>query len=139
MRSRKTGIALAVLGLGAAIVLFIALRSDNETAVTTTRQTQSGGDQQPGQPRPKVPTIVVRNGEPLGGVQEFRVAGGGLIRFKVKSDVADEVHLHGYDISKPVTSGGEVGFAVPAAIQGVFEVELENAAVPLAEITVSPG
>jgi hypothetical protein len=72
-------------------------------------------------------------------VQEFTFTQGDEINFVVKSDVADEVHFHGYDIGKDVAAGGQVEFNVPATISGVFEVELENRVVPLAEITVNPS
>ena len=51
----------------------------------------------------------------------------------------EEVHLHGYDVAMDVAAGGKVEFDVPATIDGVFEVELEDRVVPLAEITVTPG
>ena len=53
--------------------------------------------------------------------------------------MADHVHLHGYDVFQDVSAGGKVEFNVPATIPGVFEVELEDRVVPLAEITVEPG
>lgn len=146
MGSRRTGIAVALLGLAAAVVLFVALRDENETTTVApsqeageARQTGSGDDKQGPRPKPRPTTIVVRNGEPVGGVKELSFPRGGVIRFTVESDVADEVHLHGYDIAKPVKAGGKVSFAVPAEIDGVFEVELENAVIPLAEVTVNPG
>ena len=74
----------------------------------------------------------------MGGVRELTFEKGGRIRFIVDSDVTDEVHLHGYDIAKPVEAGGRVQFDVPASIEGVFEVELEERVVPLAEVTVNP-
>ncbi len=85
-----------------------------------------------------MPTIVVRGAKPVGGVQDLTFEQGERIRFIVKSDVTDEVHLHGYDIPKPVKAGGSVEFDVPATIEGVFEVELEERVVPLAEVTVNP-
>jgi hypothetical protein len=72
-------------------------------------------------------------------VAELEFERGERIRFVVRSDVADHVHLHGYDVFMDVEAGGEVEFDVPATIDGVFEVELEDRVVPLAEITVSPG
>ncbi|MQA76475.1 MAG: hypothetical protein GEU88_19485 [Solirubrobacterales bacterium] len=85
-----------------------------------------------------VPTIVVEGGQPVGGVQDLTFSKGDDIRFIVKSDVADHVHLHGYDVMEDVPAGGQVEFDVPATIDGVFEVELEDRVVPLAEITVQP-
>ena len=140
MESRKLGLALAVLAAAAAIVLFVVLRdadSDSGGSSTTTPATQSpSGDKPPAQNLPT--TIVVRGAQPVGGVQELTFEKGGRIRFIVESDVTDEVHLHGYDIAKPVEAGGRVQFDVPASIEGVFEVELEERVVPLAEVTVNP-
>ena len=150
MQSRKLGLAMAVLAAAVAIVLFVVLRDDDSdsggsTATTPTAQTPGangpatgpGGGQ--GQPNgANLPTIVVRGGQPVGGVQELSFEQGERIRFAVQSDVADEVHLHGYDIGKNVDAGGEVKFDVPASIEGVFEVELEERVVPLAEVTVNP-
>ena len=82
---------------------------------------------------------MVEGGEPAGGVQELTFTEGDEIRFRVESDVADEVHLHGYDVSEDVEAGGTAEFDVPATLTGVFEVELEQRVVPLAEITVEPS
>lgn len=86
----------------------------------------------------KVPTVVVRNGEPVGGIEELEYDAGDQIRFEVTSDVADEVHVHGYDLSQNVAAGGTVSFDFPAEIEGIFEVELEGRAEQIAEIQVNP-
>lgn len=144
-------VALALAAVIAAAVLFVVLRDDgaDEPATTTAQPTTTtaqptttnagdgGGAEKP--PEPEVATIVVRNGGPVGGVAELEFTEGGRIRFVVESDVADEVHLHGYDVSEEVPAGGRAEFDVPASIAGVFEVELEEQVVPLAEITVKPG
>lgn len=85
-----------------------------------------------------VPTIVVRDGEPVGGVRELEYGAGEEIRFRVESDVADEVHVHGYDIAKEVPAAGSVEFDFPADIEGIFEVELEDRAAQIAELRVNP-
>ncbi|MCW3039116.1 MAG: hypothetical protein JWM31_1021 [Solirubrobacterales bacterium] len=89
-------------------------------------------------PAPAVPAIVVTGGKPDGGIQKIEVAKGDEVRFTVRSDVADEIHVHGYDLMKDVAKGGSVSFAFPAKIDGIFEVELENAGVQIAELRVSP-
>jgi Cu-Zn family superoxide dismutase len=86
----------------------------------------------------KVPTVVVRNGEPLGGVAELEYSAGEDVRFEVTSDVADEVHVHGYDFAQLVQAGGTVSFDFPAEIEGIFEVELEDRKTQIAELTVNP-
>jgi hypothetical protein len=84
------------------------------------------------------PTIVVKNGEPVGGVQELEYNAGDQVRFKVESDVADEIHVHGYDLMKDVPAGGSVTFSFPAEIEGIFEVELEERKEQIAELRVNP-
>jgi len=85
-----------------------------------------------------VPTITVKNGEPVGGVQELEYSAGDRVRFKVDSDVADEIHIHGYDLMKDVPAGGSVSFSFPAEIEGIFEVELEGRKEQIAELRVNP-
>ena len=82
---------------------------------------------------------MIKDGQPVGGVQDLSFTQGDDIRFKVESDVADEVHFHGYDVGMDVEAGGSVTFDVPATDAGVFEVELEERVVPIAEITVNPS
>jgi hypothetical protein len=149
MQSRRMAAAIAVIGVIAAVVLFVVLRDDDDgepnVAATTTETTTpangggGGGEKPEPPPEPELATIVVKNGQPVGGVQELEFDNGGRIRFLVESDIDEEVHLHGYDVSKEVSAGGEVEFDVPATIEGVFEVELEESVVPLAEITVGPA
>jgi hypothetical protein len=86
----------------------------------------------------KVPTIVIRNGEPVGGIKELEYDAGDEIRFEVTSDVADEVHIHGYDLMQDVPAGGTVSFDFPAEIEGIFEAELEGRKEQIAEIRVNP-
>jgi len=85
-----------------------------------------------------VPTITIKSGEPVGGVQEFEYSAGDQVRFKVDSDVADEIHIHGYDLMKDVAAAGSVSFSFPAEIEGIFEVELEGRKEQIAELRVNP-
>ncbi len=86
----------------------------------------------------KVPTVVIRNGEPVGGIKELEYSAGDEIRFEVISDVADEVHVHGYDLMKDVPAGGTVSFDFPAEIEGIFEAELEGRKEQILELRVNP-
>jgi hypothetical protein len=157
------GAALAIVAVAVAAVLFVVLRDDDSeeseptaTVATTATETNggggepqaggggggqgngSGGNEQP-PPKPEVPTIFLRNGQPLGGVEELSFSQGDDIRFKVGSDRAWEIHFHGYDVSKEVSAGGSVSFNVPAELEGVFEVEVEQTATQIAEISVNPS
>lgn len=108
-----------------AIVLLIVLNNGSEGG----KSSDAGG---------RTAVIVVKNAKPVGGVQQLTFNKGEPIRFKVESDVSDEVHFHGYDIGKDVKAGGSVSFDVPATIEGRFEVELESRKEQIAEITVNP-
>lgn len=88
--------------------------------------------------KPRIPTIVIRNGEPVGGVEELEYSAGDEIRFGVKSNVADEVHVHGYDVEKEVPAGGTATLSFPADIEGIFEVELHGSGTQIAELRVNP-
>jgi hypothetical protein len=99
----------------------------------------SGGDSSDsGSTTKGVMTIVIKHGKPVGGVAQLTYNEGEEVRFKVDSDVSDEVHMHGYDIMKDVKAGGSVSFDFPATIEGVFEAELEGRKEQILELTVNP-
>lgn len=100
-----------------------------EGAAPAEGEAQAGGE---------VPTIVVRDGEPVDGVAELEYSAGDEIRFRVSSDAAEEIHVHGYDIAKDVPAGGTVEFAFPAELEGIYEAELEELGVQIAELRVNP-
>lgn len=108
-----------------AIVLFVVLENG------------SGGDHGRTEGN-RLTTIVVKHGKPVGGIAQLTYNEGETVRFKVDSDVGDEVHMHGYDVIKDVKAGGSVTFEFPATIEGVFEAELENRKEQILELTVNP-
>jgi hypothetical protein len=140
----------AVIAVVAIVVFAIGGSSDDSSSaaeVTATptpqQQVQGTATASPtatGQARaePQPVKIVVQGGEPKGGVKKLELSQGDQAVFTVQSDVADEIHVHGYDFKKDVPKGGSVGFDFPAKITGVFEVELENAGVQIASLTVNP-
>jgi hypothetical protein len=125
--SANTGrVLVGVAAVAAAVVLLIVLSSggSNESA------TSDAG---------KVPTIVVgKDGKPVGGIADLTYKKGDQIHFRVKSAVADEIHVHGYDLMKDVKAGGTVAFDFPASIEGVFEAELEGRKEQIIELRVEP-
>jgi hypothetical protein len=134
-----------VAALAAVVVLFIVFaggddEGDNQTSTTTSQaQTKPSSGTTSGEPEVAADQqITVRDGKPVGGVKKLSYKSGDRIRFVVTSDVADEVHVHGYDIAKDVEAGGSVRFSFPAKLEGVFEVELESRKEQIAELRVSP-
>ena len=152
MRSNVVRVIGGVAAVALAIVLLVVLKDDGgESSESQIRAAPSatlnpheeekpsqGTDQQPVKKESAIPTIVVRYGKPVGGVAELSFKAGEDAFFKVRSDVSDELHLHGYDISKEIEAGESVTFDFPAEIEGIFELELEERAVPIAELQVNP-
>ena len=108
-----------------------AASTDTTTATTTSTEgttTEAG--------KPTVVSIVVVGGAPQGGIVRQTVSKGDRVVLVVKSDVADEIHLHGYDKSTDVTAGGTTRLPFTANLPGRFEVELEQRGVQIADLTV---
>lgn len=137
----KTIALVALLVLGAGALLTACGSDDNEdtSAATTTAQTTTEEATTTEKPaEPAIDTIVVRDGAPVGGVQELEYDAGEEIRFRVRSNTADEVHVHGYDVSKEVPAGGSATLSFLADIEGIFEAELHGSGEQIAEIRVNP-
>jgi hypothetical protein len=125
MSSKTTRLVGGLVVIAVAIVLLAVLKKGDSSSDTT----NSSG---------KVPTIVIKHGEPVGGIRDLTYNKGEQVHFVVDSDVSDEVHMHGYDIMKDVKAGGSVSFDFPATLEGVFEAELEGRKEQIIELTVNP-
>ena len=69
--------------------------------------------------------VTVRGGS-VEGASRQRATLNQPVTIRVTSDVADEVHVHGYDKTVPVAAGRTAEVTFVANIPGVFEVELER-------------
>lgn len=107
-----------------------------ETTDTTASESPTTTTTEPEVEEPAVVRIVVVNGAPKGGIVRKSVDKGDRVVLVVTSDVADEVHLHGYDISRDVEAGGTVRIAFRAKLPGRFEVELEGRGIQIGDLTV---
>jgi hypothetical protein len=139
MQSTTARIGLLAALAALAVVLFIVLSGDDDNADETTTTTAETTTETGGEPAGP-PVITVRNGKPVGGVQELTFNRGEQIRFEVELDQpAEEVHVHGYEITEPAATG-PVRLSFPADIDGVFEVEVHGEAgeFQIAELRVNP-
>ena len=138
---RRIALLLAVVVV--AVVGFIVLKPDEgskqQTATPADTAPQGNTTKQPEQPQaPPVARIEVKDGKPVGGVRKLEFAKGDTVEFVVDSDVADEVHVHGYDIVRDVAPGKRAKFEFEGDIDGQFEVELEDLAEQIASLKVTP-
>ena len=135
------------IGLPIAGFALASCGGDEDATDTTTEATQTQTTTQTTtqptttEPEPEQPIVVrvrVVNGAPKGGIVRKAVKKGDRVVVVVTSDVADHVHLHGYDVFRDVAVGGTARIRFRAALPGRFEVELENRGVQIADLTVEP-
>lgn len=81
--------------------------------------------------------IRIANGRIITGVQNVRVQAGQSVLIRGVSDVADSLHLHGYDKSLDLEPGKVAELTFTADVSGVFEIETHEAAKLVAKLTVS--
>jgi hypothetical protein len=114
-----------------------ATQSTESTDTGATDTSGSTAATEPAAP-PAPPTVRVVDAKPQGGVKKLTFNKGDQIRFRIVSDTADEIHVHGYDLMKDVPKGGSVTFSFKGSIDGRFVVELEGHGEQIAELDVEP-
>jgi hypothetical protein len=82
--------------------------------------------------------IRVEGGVKVEGPDTISVAQGEVVSFQVVADVADEVHVHGFDLLFETVPGEPVVVEFTADATGIFEVELEESHLDLVNIEVTP-
>lgn len=145
---RKVALIAACLGL--LVSLFLALRpgGDDEdaagttepatTAVETPATTEShSATAAP----PAAETVTIRIAVPSDAVptvRRFSVRRGRDVEIVVSAELTDHVHLHGYDLVADVAPGRPGRIALAADAAGIFELELEERGLRIAELEVRP-
>ena len=85
-----------------------------------------------------MPRIKVEDGVKIEGLDTLSVRVGETVRFEVEADVADEIHVHGYDLLFETLPEEEVLVEFVADATGIFEVELEELGLAIVDIEVTP-
>lgn len=81
--------------------------------------------------------VEVTDGEVAGGAQRIEVDLGTDVVVTVTADVAEEVHVHTYDLFADVAPGQVAEIVFVADVPGVHEIELEGSGLLLAQLEVS--
>jgi FtsP/CotA-like multicopper oxidase with cupredoxin domain len=144
------GQRLTFLGIAAliAVVAVILLASGgdetdqaaNSAQTATPTPTASAADAEE-TPTPTPTPPATPKPPPLlqaGKVRTLTFDQGDTVRFRVRNDTAEEVHIHGYDIKKELEPNKTETISFKATITGIFEIELEGSATQLAELKVEP-
>jgi hypothetical protein len=140
--------ALALAGCGGSSQTDAAADTDTTQATAPATTTQTGTETTAtdtmtttttaAAPTPRTITVVVESGRPRGGIARPTITQGDRVVLVVRTDAGEEVHLHGYDIEKPVTPGTPVRIPFTARLPGRFELELHHPDALLAVIEVRP-
>ena len=72
------------------------------------------------------------------GVQRIVAERDQRVILTVQSQIADHVHVHGYDLFTDVGPGSPATIRFRANIPGRFEIELEDRHVQIAQLRVNP-
>jgi hypothetical protein len=141
-------VALAAASLGLLLSLFLALRpgDDEEVAPATTlaRTTAPAiSEAEPAATGSRGPgtfhiDYMISGGKPVGGIGRDSISRSRIVVIRVTSDVADDVHLHGYDLTADVAPGAPATIRFTATASGRFGIELEERGLQIAELEVRP-
>jgi len=128
-------VAALLTGCAAGVEQTSAGSPPGSSAPTATSSSPAGATPSP---TPTVRTIAVSYaaGEVSGTSGREQVPIGEQVVLRITSDVAEQVHVHGYDLEAAVPAGGSVDIPVRASIPGVFEVELHDAGKVLFQLRV---
>ncbi len=143
MRWLLAGLVAVIL-----VLLFLLLRPEDveepaptgtstpSPEVTVTLEDTDGNPEPTSTPSLDAVEIEVEEGR-VEGPDRITVAQGDRVAIEVKTDVSDEVHVHGYDVFADTAPDEEVLVQFRASIPGIFEVELEEAGLLLTQLEVT--
>jgi hypothetical protein len=140
-RQRFMFLGIAVVIAIIAIVV-LADTSEDDTEPNPAAATATAEESSPEETPTATPTPTPKPQPPLltaDKVTELEFTEGETVRFRVRSDGPEEVHVHGYDISKDVEAGQTATMSFKATITGIFEIEFEESGTQIAELKVEPG
>ena len=141
-RNQRIGLVLAAVVIAVVGFLIASPGGDDEDqqAAQTTpaetsaaddagarTETQTEAEPPPPPPKPEITRIRIRAGAAAGGAKEIDASTGDTVRIVVAADAPDEIHLHGYDITKGAAPGRPARFVFKATLEGVFELESHTA------------
>ena len=82
--------------------------------------------------------LVIQNKKLVSGPETIQVNEGDDVVVKITSDIDEELHLHGYDISTELVKGEPATLSFKANLTGRFVYELEKSSVEIGVLEVLP-
>lgn len=87
-------------------------------------------------PNGTVVSVLFEQGRLARKSAQVEVERGSTVLLAVSTDVADEIHLHGYERLAPTSPGDRAVLSFTADRPGVFTAELEHSGVGLLEVAI---
>ena len=144
-KARLVFLAIAVvIAIPLVMTALISDESESDSETTTTTNTVATATATAPATPATVATVPQKPAAPkppllkAGGEKTITVTKGDTVRFRVVNPAAEEVHVHGYDVTYDLEPGVTKTISFPAKIEGQFEIELEQSATPLAKLVVNP-
>lgn len=138
-------IALVLAAVLAAVMAFAVLRPDDEPAAVTAPDDSTPAaatpDAAPGTSPEATPEARPTRKPPLltaGRVRTISVERDETVSFRVRHPSEEELHVHGYDISRRLPAERTVAVRFPAKLEGIFDIELEQSHTPIGRLRVEP-
>lgn len=127
----KIGVSLAMFTV---LIVGAAGCASNDTASQATSPaaaaSPSGSTSSPptsSSPAGQLIEVQVENGRVSPSPdRRVEVPKGQTVQIRVTSDHEDEIHVHGYDIEKPINAGQTITIEFVADLTGSFEVEMHE-------------
>ena len=82
--------------------------------------------------------LAVANGQVVGGAKVVRLKRDDAVTLTVRSDKADELHVHGYNLHADVVPGKPSTLKFIAKRTGRFSMELHKSGVELGALEIYP-
>lgn len=126
-------IATAVLALGGAC----GSNNDDTAGDTSSGSSTSTGDSAVRETETTTYEFTVTDGARTDGSSQVEIPLGTSIALTVTADTADEVHVHGYDLTASTVPGEPATIEFIADLPGVFEVEMHDSGTVITQLRVT--
>ena len=123
-------LATAALALGGA-----ACGSTEDSTTAPSGSSTSTGDATV--PEPTAYEFTISSGTRTDGESQVEVPLGASIVLTITADTADEIHVHGYDLTADTVPGEPTTIDLIADLPGVFEVEMHDAGTVITQLRVT--
>ena len=110
--------------------------ANEQTSEADSDTTDGAGDPDDADEDVETLEVTIADGEVSPPFDTHEVALGADVRIEITSDVADEAHLHGYDLALDMEPGEPGVLEFTADIEGRFELETHDLGLQLLQLEV---